>query len=97
MRGEHLAGVVQLAGQCLFARLAVAACRDGRGGAYGAVAGQRLLADEVLHEVEGAAGGGAVGVDDPLRAARALQYLVVTDEADPDTDPGASDVLKAPV
>ncbi|GAQ51807.1 hypothetical protein [Streptomyces acidiscabies] len=66
-------GVVQLAGQCLFARLAVAACRDGRGG--------------------------AVGVDDPLRAARALQHLVVADEAGPDTDPGhagAGDVLMAP-
>ena len=48
------------------------------------VAGQDLVADEVLDEGQGPARGGVVGVDDPPRAVRPVHHLPVTDDRCPD-------------
>ena len=45
------------------------------------VAGQHLVADEVLDERQRAPAGGVVGVGDPARAVRAGHHLVVADHA----------------
>ena len=48
------------------------------------VAGEHLVADEVLDEAEGAAAGGVVGVGHPARAERPVHQLVVADHRLPD-------------
>ncbi len=48
------------------------------------VAGQDLVADEVLDERQRPAGGGVVGVGHPARAVRPREHLVVADDALPD-------------
>jgi hypothetical protein len=45
------------------------------------VAGQHGVADEVLDEVQGAAGGGVVGVGDAARAVGAVPHLALADHA----------------
>jgi hypothetical protein len=53
----------------------------GRLGVGVGVSGEDLVADEVLDEREGTAGGGVVGIGDPARAVGAGKDLVVTDDA----------------
>jgi hypothetical protein len=48
------------------------------------VAGQHLVADEVLDEVQRPPGCGVVGVGDPARPVRPVEHLAVPDDPRPD-------------
>jgi hypothetical protein len=61
--------------------------RQARAGTFGmgvGVAGQHLIADEVLDEVKGAARGGVVRVRDAPRPIRAIQHLALANDPGPD-------------